>query len=402
MLGLFCLLLVEVLGTMAAHHKWGQAMVKVTVVRFSGRDHLMLRYTDPITKKRVHKSAETANKKDAERAAALWEQELNSGTFKPASQKTWEEFRHDFETEKLAHLSDNYWSIYQAAFNGFEKMTGIVDMKDAHRLMHRYEVSLRRTGVSTNTVQTYVKHMRSALYWAAEHGYIQHQKVKVPAGSEDPMKGRAIEDAEFSLILAAVDEVIPEHAAEWKHYLNGLWLSGLRRSESLVLSWDASSPFCIHRSDMFWKFRIRATAQKNRKGQLCVMTPDFVEWLQKETPADARSGLVFNPVGFKGDRLTDSEVGRMISAIGRKAGIVTDPATDKHATAHDLRRSFGTRWASRVMPADLKELMRHDSIETTMKYYVSQETDKLAARLAAVTAREKAQELEESPPADDG
>jgi integrase len=364
-------------------------MVKVTVVRFSGREHLMLRYTDPITKKRVHKSAETASKKDAERAAALWEQELNNGSFKPASAKSWEEFRHDFETEHLAHQSNNYWSLYQATFNGFEKLTGIVDMADAHRLMHKYEVALRKTGVSTNTVQTYIKHMRSALYWAAEHGYIQHQKVKVPAGSDDPMKGRAIEDAEFSLMLAAVEEVIPDYANEWKHYLNGLWLSGLRRSESLALSWDASSPFCIHQSDMYWKFRIRATAQKNRKGQLCVMTPDFAEWLQKATPKAERVGLVFNPVGFKGDRLTDSEVGRMISAIGRKAGIVTDAATDKCATAHDLRRSFGTRWASRVMPADLKELMRHDSIETTMKYYVSQETDKLAARLVAATAREK-------------
>jgi len=44
------------------------------------------------------------------------------------------------------------------------------------------------------------------------------------------MKGRAVEDAEFPLMLAAVDEVIPEYAAEWKHYLTGLWLSGLRRS----------------------------------------------------------------------------------------------------------------------------------------------------------------------------
>jgi len=373
-------------------------MVRVTVVRFSGRENLMLRYTDPITKKRVHKSAETSNKKEAERAAALWEQELNSGSFKPASAKTWEEFRHDFETEHLSHQSNSYWSLYQATFNGFQKITGIVAMNDAHRLMHSYEVALRKTGVTANTVQTYIKHMRSALYWAAEHGYVQHQKVKVPAGSDDPMKGRAIEDAEFALMLAAVDEVIPEFATEWKHYLNGLWLSGLRRSESLVLSWETSSPFCIHQADMYWKFRIRSKAQKNRKGQLCVMTPDFSDWLQRETPKDRRVGLVFNPVGFRGDRMTDSEVGRMISAIGRKAGIVTDAESDKCATAHDLRRSFGTRWASRVMPADLKELMRHDSIETTMKYYVSQQTDALAARLAAVRSREQADKAAETSP----
>jgi hypothetical protein len=43
----------------------------------------------------------------------------------------------------------------------------------------------------------------------------------------------------------------------------------------------------------------------------------------------------------------------------------------KYATAHDLRRSFGTRWAKRVMPMVLVEMMRHDSIETTKRYYVS-------------------------------
>lgn len=376
-------------------------MIKVTVVRFAGRDNLMLRYTDPVTGKRVHKSAETRIAKEAERAAERWQAELNGGKFKPVADRTWEEFRHDFEMEHLAHQSDNYWSIYQAAFNRFEKVTGIVNMSDAHGLLHKYEVSLRKAAISVNTVATYMKHMRTALYWAAERGYIAGgQKIKVPAGSDDQMKGRAIEDAEFKLMLAAVDEVIPAYAAEWKHYLNGLWLSGLRRSESIRLSWTAGDGFEILQSDLFWKFRIRPNNQKNRKGQICVMTPDFVEWLQKSTPNDERKGLVFNPVGYRGNRLTESEVGRMVSEFGRTAGIITDEAEGRHATCHDLRRSFGTRWASRVMPADLKELMRHDSIETTMKYYVSQNTDALAARLLAsggkAVAGDTAVEAEES------
>lgn len=362
-------------------------MVKVTVVRFAGKANLMLRYTDPVTKKRIHKSAGTSNAKEAERAAERLQQELNDGKYKPAALKTWEEFRDDFESEHLAHQSKNYQSIFQAAFNRFEAATGIHDMGDAHGLLHKYEVSLRRAKISTNTVATYMKHMRTALYWAGEHGYIKEQKIKVPAGSEDQMKGRAIEDAEFPLLLAAVDDVIPEYAKEWKHYLTGLWYSGLRRSESIRLSWDAGTGFEIYQSDMFWKFRIRPNSQKNRKGQVCNMAPEFSDWLQKETPVEKRKGLVFSPIGFKGARLTDSEVGRMVSAIGRKAGIITDEAEDRCATCHDLRRSFGTRWASRVMPADLKELMRHDSIDTTMKYYVSQNTDALAARLLAAVSK---------------
>jgi len=44
----------------------------------------------------------------------------------------------------------------------------------------------------------------------------------------------------------------------------------------------------------------------------------------------------------------------------------------KFASAHDLRRAFGQRWAIRIMPTVLRELMRHADISTTMKYYVGQ------------------------------
>ena len=72
---------------------------------------------------------------------------------------------------------------------------------------------------------------------------------------------------------------------------------------------------------------------------------------------------------------------RVISAIGKKAGVIVNKTTGKYASAHDLRRSFGTRWASRVKPATLQLLMRHRSIETTLKYYVDQDADDVADEL---------------------
>jgi integrase len=94
--------------------------------------------------------------------------------------------------------------------------------------------------------------------------------------------------------------------------------------------------------------------------------------------------------------MTSARAGRVISEIGKKAGILVNKADGKFASAHDLRRSFGTRWASRVKPATLQLLMRHKSIETTMKYYVCQDSDDVADELwasyealRAVEAREK-------------
>jgi hypothetical protein len=60
----------------------------------------------------------------------------------------------------------------------------------------------------------------------------------------------------------------------------------------------------------------------------------------------------------------------------------------KYASAHDLRRAFGERWAARLMPAQLKELMRHESIETTLRFYVG--TDAQTKADAAWAAYERA------------
>jgi len=53
----------------------------------------------------------------------------------------------------------------------------------------------------------------------------------------------------------------------------------------------------------------------------------------------------------------------------------------EYASAHDLRRAFGTRWARRVMPTVLRELMRHATIDTTMRYYVGQNAEATAETL---------------------
>ena len=69
----------------------------------------------------------------------------------------------------------------------------------------------------------------------------------------------------------------------------------------------------------------------------------------------------------------------MIVRIGKKAHVVVDqkpPRKDgdepriKFASAHDLRRTFGERWAERVDAQVLMELMRHEDISTTLRFYV--------------------------------
>jgi len=101
------------------------------------------------------------------------------------------------------------------------------------------------------------------------------------------------------------------------------------------------------------------------------MAPEFAELLLA-TPQAERTGPVFNPRprGAGGKRLMPHRVGEVVAEIGQAAGVKvhTDANTGKvnYASGHDLRRSFGERWAARIMPPDLMVLMRHESIETTL------------------------------------
>jgi integrase len=130
--------------------------------------------------------------------------------------------------------------------------------------------------------------------------------------------------------------------------------------------------------------RIPAECEKGHRDRLLPITPDFAEFLLKTREADRR-GPVFRPLLLSGKRATATQAGRMVALAGELAGVVvnTDPRSGKvkFASAHDLRRSFGNRWAKRVMPAVLQRLMRHESIATTMGYYVDLDADELAEDL---------------------
>lgn len=118
--------------------------------------------------------------------------------------------------------------------------------------------------------------------------------------------------------------------------------------------------------------RIPAELEKVNKDRLLPIAPEFAEFLRR-TPAADRHGKVFKPEArsVRGEQLTADRVSRLVSRIGKAANIVVDPTTKKYVSADDLRRSFGERWAA-LMPQVLMELMWHESIETTLKYYVGQ------------------------------
>lgn len=152
----------------------------------------------------------------------------------------------------------------------------------------------------------------------------------------------------------------------------------------MQLFWHRDDRLRIDLSGKRPMLRIPAELKKGNEDRLLPMSPEFAEFLLK-VPAGRRVGRVFrlSNLRIQDARPSVEWVSRIISRIGKAAKVNTAPKTGKvkFASAHDLRRSFGERWARRVMPQVLKQLMRHKSIDTTMKFYVGQNAEKTADAL---------------------
>lgn len=270
--------------------------------------------------------------------------------------------------------------MLDTVFNAVEKILSPSRLRDltADRLSY-FQSQLREGGRAEPTIRTYMAHLMSALKWAVTVSLLGAvPKVKLPKRAKKAklMKGRPITGDEFERMVKETPAVVgAAAAAEWRHFIRGLWLSGLRLSEALELYWDRRDRLCIDLSEKRPLLLIPAELEKGNRDRLLPITPDFAEFLFA-TPRQERVGRIFPLVNQSGQPavFTENWVSRVVARIGKAADIEVnvDVKTGriKYASAHDLRRSFGERWARKVMPQVLKELMRHESIETTMKYYV--------------------------------
>lgn len=353
--------------------------IKVSVISYPDRKSLVLRYTDPMSGRQVTRSARTTIRREAEKLAAKWEVEIQAGHNHPTLKISWEGFRERYEREVLPGLADKTGLMVGTVFKALEAILRPKRLTDlnAERLSY-FQAKLRETRAEA-TIRTYLAHLASALKWAVDINLLPSApKIQKPkrAKKSKLMKGRPITAEEFERMLEKVQGVVGcEAAPSWQFLLKGLWFSGLRLGESLSFYWDRNDKLCVDFSLKHPMLRIPAALEKGNEDRLLPMAPEFADFLAVVPPAD-RKGRVFKLQGLRvaGAALNLDWVSRVVAKVGKEAAIKVGTSAKtgrvKFASAHDLRRSFGERWARRVMPQVLKELMRHESIETTMKFYV--------------------------------
>jgi integrase len=361
----------------------------------------MLRWLDPRTRERKFKSAKTRNRRQAERAAAALEKDLAEGKAAHSPRMLWADFALRYTESELPGKSENTRQQVETVFNHLERIVNprrLGDVDEAALLT--WQQTLRAEGKREATIASYRSHLAAILAWAVRQKYLPRlpefpDKPKVVKG-ESPAKGRAVTKEEGERMLRVTARVAGKPAARsWRRLLIGLWWSGLRLGEAIALEWYAPGArgFCVDLSGKRPMFIVGGEAEKAGRNRLLPMAPEFARFLEK-TPEAERQGKVFSlvpPAGTRGPGpICLDTVSKIIVHIGRKAGVIVsrkdrfDRAAGKpvekvkYASAHDFRRSFCFRWALRVTPAVLKVLARHESIATTEKYYIGQNSEAMA------------------------
>ena len=410
-------------------------LIRVGVVRRGDCKNLVLRFQDAVsgkwtcsTKYIDPQSGEVTmtgnDRRFAKKLAILWERDLNSGLDQGRNSITWQQFRMLYEDQVLPSLAAGTSGKVRTMFNHVERV--LPKVRDGRlsdltaEALGRLQQDLRGAGRSEFTIAGVLAHLRSALHWAADQGMIFRvpsiRRPKRAHGGKRKMKGRAIVEEELDRMLAAVPsalgewqtrrrqmarraarrkglkehhtttdsvpvEIAPATVESWRHYILGLWLSGLRLTELMLLSWDRDDRPRVDLSEEFPLLRIPAEMQKADRDTLTTIPPDFYTFLDA-TPAADRHGPVFFPTMPSGNRATGEQAGRMISLLGELARVVvhTHPRTGrvKYASAHDLRRAYGTRWSRVVSASELQDMMRHADYHTTQAYYIDQRAVDLA------------------------
>lgn len=214
------------------------------------------------------------------------------------------------------------------------------------------------------------------------------------------MKGRPITQAEFKQMLDATAAEVGEQAADsWKFVLRGLWESALRIEELMHVSWDKPGTIRpVWPKDLLPVLEIPALMQKNDTNESIPILPGL-EKLLLEIPRNERTDWVFNPLSLqlklgrkvRHQRPDADWVGKVISRIGKKAGVVVDQGDvsadkpPKFASAHDLRRSCAENLHNaNVPPMLICRVMRHSSWETTRKHYVAGDVQQAAHTLRRI------------------
>lgn len=319
------------------------------------------------------RSANTANRREAQEFLGGLKKELELGRVpktKATGAATMADFRERLKTNHYPTIAYDTRRAYSNALNALERHCRpqlLVDVTKA--MLLDFRAKILADGGSKATASSYVNHVRCCLTVGFHEGMIPAvpdwpRQKRGQTGRK--MKGFVLTEAEVRRWIKREKNPAIQDA------LIILALSGFRRKDIATITWSSDDANYIDLDSKPYP-TITLTEQKSGKVGVYPMPPMLARYLTKTRPK--RKDRVGKLSRIKG---TIGQHGKVIAASGRRTKIRRGT---KSPMAQDLRRTFGSYWAKRLLPQELQLLMRHESIETTMLFYANIGTGTLAFKM---------------------
>lgn len=392
--------------------------IVVNLMTRTGHNFIDAYWTDPVSGLRKFRTTGTTKQREAERFRAQLEVELNDETNQVNSSASWKTAADRYEAENLASRAKKTLAKFRGTRNKWEthinpKLCSSINSS----VVSQFQAKLRAEKLAEATIKSHLAHLKACFGWLNRMGFLKRMPLFDMPKRTDKMRGRAITEEEFDRICEALNakkknghEIPIGLRPEWKRLLTGLWLSGLRLGEALKLRWD-SGEIQVNISGppeaQKVRLKIQANTDKSTQFRILPLAPEFAEFLL-QTPPNERRGRVFRPIvpGQVAEMRLDT-CSKFIERLGKQAGVIEDErpgdkpgeTIKKFASAHSFRRAFGTRWASqrRMRPQELKILMRHKDIKTTMTFYADTDAETVEIAFAAFEGNKTGNKPEKQP-----
>ncbi|MBX2977454.1 MAG: tyrosine-type recombinase/integrase [Ignavibacteriaceae bacterium] len=251
---------------------------------------------------------------------------------------------------------------YRDSVNMFIKVCGDLDVRNISVVDYQKFKEWVLKERSYGTALTRINYLHILFDWLIRKNKYSGDNVFVKLKERKKQRIVTISDEHWQLILPE----LKKQNLELYNYIYFLKCSGFRKEEALKQKWGD-----VH----FDKDVLIVTTFKDNSNE-DIFPMNLLDSELKKHLFEMHK----NKVDENLFHLNDMDI------LKRFQKVLTSLKLQKY-TLHDIRRTFGSYWAVRVSQIQLMKLMRHKSIETTLKYYICIDITSIAGQSAVVNSQ---------------
>ena len=233
------------------------------------------------------------------------------------------------------------------------KMRPMQISKITERTLSTYTAKLRARGAKPATIHGHLAYLKSAQRFIATVPKVKMPKLAKGMNRAKIQAAARITGEEFERLLMTAPN------RDWRLFLDLAWHTGMRRTEAMNV--------CGVHVDLEGHLIAIPSNKAGDRAATAIITPELDRILRDRFPNGLPEGNLTPTVAND-----PSAVTRRFRRIAKRAGC-RGSGKGNVCVLHDLRRNFGSRWASKVPAQVLQRLMRHSSIQVTLDFYADTE-----------------------------